>query len=179
MNYSNAATDDLSRIAAWFAGRLPDGMFLAPPEVSGDPDELLVVGQIPDVELGDDADEAARVAARSARIARFRQETRGQRMRVADEAQHRFGRKVSWGAVCGGVRENFTTVGIPVMTRLRLAERGVLDTLIDAGVARSRSDALAWCVRLVREHQGEWIKSLREALAAVERVRAQGPGGSS
>ena len=51
----------------------------------------------------------------------------------------------------------------------------MLDTLIEAGVARSRSEALAWCVRLVGKNQGEWISSLREALTHVEKVRAEGP----
>jgi len=51
----------------------------------------------------------------------------------------------------------------------------VLDTLIDAGVARSRSEALAWCVRLVGQHQADWIAELRDALTTVERVRAGGP----
>jgi hypothetical protein len=51
----------------------------------------------------------------------------------------------------------------------------VLDTLVDAGVARSRSDALAWCVRLVGRNQEEWIGSLRDALVAVEAARSQGP----
>jgi hypothetical protein len=96
-------------------------------------------------------------------------------MAVAREAERIFGRKVSWGAECGGVRELFTTFGVPVMTRLRLGDRAVLDTLIDAGVARSRSEALAWCVRLVERHQGDWIQSLRDALAHVEAAREKGP----
>jgi hypothetical protein len=77
--------------------------------------------------------------------------------------------------VCGDVEVVFTNLSVPVMTRLRMSERRVLDTLVDAGVARSRSDALAWCVRLVHEHEGEWIDQLREALVHVERVRADGP----
>ena len=96
-------------------------------------------------------------------------------MRIADEAEQRFGRKVAWGARCGDARAVFTNLSVPVMTRLRMPERRVLDTLVDAGVARSRSDALAWCVRLVREHQGEWIDQLRDALVHVEKVRDDGP----
>jgi hypothetical protein len=56
-----------------------------------------------------------------------------------------------------------------------MSERKVLDTLVDSGVARSRSDALAWCVRLVREHEQEWIEQLRDALVKVQEVRAEGP----
>ena len=96
-------------------------------------------------------------------------------MQIADEAERRFDRKVAWGARCGEAGAVFTHLSVPVMTRLRMSERRVLDTLVDAGVARSRSDALAWCVRLVREHEGEWIEGLRDALVHVERVRADGP----
>ncbi len=56
-----------------------------------------------------------------------------------------------------------------------MPERAVLDTLLDAGVARSRSEALAWCVRLVGRHEKDWIDQLREAMATVEAVRAEGP----
>ena len=69
----------------------------------------------------------------------------------------------------------FTSLAVPVMTRLRMSERQVLDTLVGAGVARSRADALAWCVRLVRDHEGEWISQLRDALVAVTEARASGP----
>lgn len=162
-------------INGWFAGRLPDDWFEAAPEVTVDRDEILVVGRLGDVDLGTDASEEAAGAARLARIKRFREDTREARMRIADEAERIFGRKVAWGAECGGVRRVFTNMAIPVMTRLRLRERAVLDTLIDAGVARSRSEALAWCVRLVGRNEAEWIDSLRDALAGVEKARAQGP----
>jgi hypothetical protein len=61
------------------------------------------------------------------------------------------------------------------MTRLRQPERQVLDTLIAGGVARSRSEALAWCVRLVQRHTDDWLAELRDSLEHVQRVRAQGP----
>jgi len=64
---------------------------------------------------------------------------------------------------------------VPVMSRMRIDERLVLDALIDGGLARTRSEALAWCVRLVGRHQREWLDELREAAATVERVRAKGP----
>src|SRR5688500_3370433 len=96
-------------------------------------------------------------------------------MRIAQEAQHRFGRRVSWGAQSGDARKLFTTVSVPAMTRLRISEREVLDTLVEAGVARSRSHALAWCVRIVAQRQEEWRKDLRGALTHVEKVREEGP----
>jgi hypothetical protein len=169
-------TDD--ELSGWFAGRIPEDLYSGPPTITGDRDEILIVGAVAEPELPSDANEAAHTAARSARIARFREETRERRIGVASEAERLFGRKVSWGARCGDLEEHFTTLGVPVMTRLRLRDRAVLDTLIDAGVARSRSEALAWCVRLVSRHQDEWIKSLREALSAVEKVRSEGPGSS-
>jgi len=165
-------TEDL---AGWFAGRLPDGWFSGPPEVTSDREEILVVGTLPEPEFPKDADDATRATAREARIQGFREDTREQRMRIADEAEQRTGRKVAWGAVCGDERRVFTSLAVPVMTRLRMRERQVLDTLVGAGVARSRSDALAWCVRLVRDHEGEWIDQLRDALIAVNEARATGP----
>ena len=62
------------------------------------------------------------------------------------------------------------------MTRLRQPQRLVLDTLVDAGVARSRADALAWCVRLVGQHEDDWLTELRDAMTAVADVRSKGPG---
>ena len=171
-----AAPVPVTGAAAWFAGRIPDGWFTAPPSVTADDDEILVVGSIADVDLAADATEDDRATARAARVGRFREETRRQRMQIAEEAAARYGRRVSWGVESAGQRTLFTTVSAPVMTRLRLPERAVLDTLIDGGVARSRSEALAWCVRLVARHQDEWLRDLRGALEAVERVRGEGPG---
>jgi hypothetical protein len=167
--------DLTEKLQGWFSGRVPDGWFTEGPEVTVDRDEILVVGAIaePDTEKG--ASQEARREARLGRIERFREETRDRRIGIAIEAERRFGRKVSWGATCGDVRRLFTTLSVPVMTRLRIDERSVLDTLVDAGVARSRSDALAWCVRLVLRNQEEWLEQLRSAFAEVERVRAAGP----
>ena len=111
-----------------------------------------------------------------ARIRRFREESREQRMALAAQAEGHFRRKVAWGATCGAETTYFTTLSLPVMTRLRMQERVVLDTLVDAGVARSRSEALAWCVRLVGTHQKDWIKELQAALVKVGEVRRKGPG---
>jgi hypothetical protein len=162
-------------LTGWFAGRIPEGWFTGPPEVMSDREEIIVVGTLPGVELGEGTDAAARSAAESARMSRFREESRDARMRIAAEAELRFQREVSWGAACGASRSLFTTISVPVMTRLRQGERAVLDTLVDSGVARSRSDALAWCVRLVGKHQADWIKELRDALVKVEKIRAEGP----
>ena len=168
-------TQTQTEIQAWFTGRLPDGWFTSPPEVSADNDEILVTGVLADPELAAGTAEDGKAAARQARIDRFREETREARMKIAAEAERQFGRKVAWAARAGDQDKTFTTLSIPVMTRLRMPERRVLDTLVEAGVARSRSEALAWCVRLVGKHQGEWIDQLREALVKVGEVRGQGP----
>jgi hypothetical protein len=164
-----------SSLSGWFAGRLPDGWFAGPPTVTADRDEVVVVGVLAEPDVGDGADDAARAAARVARIQGFREDTRAVRMRIADEAEARFGRKVAWGARCGEEQVLFTNLSVPVMTRLRMSDRLVLDTLVDAGVARSRSHALAWCVRLVGDHEGDWITELRDALVRVQQVRDEGP----
>ena len=159
----------------WFAGRLPSGWFTGAPQVRIDRDEILVIGTLSEPELPEGSGEDAAAVASAARIDGFREDTRERRMLIAQEAQHRFGRRVSWGARCGNAERLFTTVSVPAMTRLRMDERIVLDTLVEAGVARSRSHALAWCVRLVASKQDDWLKDLREALTAVERVRDEGP----
>lgn len=166
---------DGEELQGWFAGRLPGDWFAGAPEVSADREEILVVGTLSDPELPEGSTPEAAAAARLARIDGFREDTRERRMRIAQEAQHRFGRRVSWGAQCGDARRLFTTVSVPAMTRLRMPERRVLDTLVEAGVARSRSHALAWCVGLVADRQDEWLKDLRDALTHVEKVRGEGP----
>ncbi|WP_256671513.1 hypothetical protein [Nocardia cyriacigeorgica] len=160
--------------ASWFTGRLPEGWFTGSPTVTVDRDEIVIVGELPALE-GDFADEAARAAAESGRISRFREETREQRIEIARQAEHRYQRKVAWGARIGDSVELFTTLSAPVMTRLRQPERLVLDTLVDAGVARSRADALAWAVRLVGEHAETWLNELRDAMTTVDDLRAKGP----
>lgn len=164
---------------SWLAGRLPEEWFDGEPDVVVDRDEITVVGTLPAVtDAGDAAGDSVGDGAREAeagRIARWREDTRGQRMRIADEAEERFGRKLAWGAVCGESRQLFTHLAVPVMTRLRQPERRVLDTLVESGVARSRADALAWSVRLVGQHEEEWLTSLRDALAAVREARETGP----
>jgi hypothetical protein len=168
-----AGTD--AKLQGWFAGRLPDGWFTGAPDVTYDRDEIVVWGTLAEPDAGKDADDDTKKAARFARIQGFREDTRQSRMRIADEAEARFGRKVAWAARCGDQEELFTTMSVPVMTRLRMPERQVLDTLVDAGVARSRSHALAWCVRLVGDNKGDWITQLRDALVHVQKVRDEGP----
>jgi hypothetical protein len=147
-------------IDEWFEARIPEHWSARGLDVAADQDEILVV-----VELAGDR----------AGVRHFRETTRDERMALALAAEQTFGKKVSWGARAGDLVVVFTTASVPVMTRLRLPERRVLDTLIDAGVARSRSDALAWCVRLVGDNEREWIGELRSAFEGVEAARSSGP----
>jgi hypothetical protein len=165
---------DDTDVTAWLSGRLPQDWFETAPSVSVDREEIVVTGRLARPETPEGGAAAER-RAEAGRIARFREETRPARMRIADEAEALFGRKLAWGAACGETEELFTHLATPVMTRLRQPQRQVLDTLVDAGVARTRSEALAWCVRLVGQHQQDWIGQLREALVGVERARAAGP----
>lgn len=164
----------ITQMESWFRGRLPDDWF-TDLSLQIDRDEIVIVGVLEVPSLPDGAtDDEAEVACTS-RIEGFREDSRTHRMKIADEAQAKFGRKVSWGARCGEVGMLFTHLALPAMTRLRMSERAVLDTLIDGGIARSRSEALAWCVRLVGRHEQDWIDELRQALVSVEDVRGRSP----
>ena len=168
--WQQAQQPDAGDAADWFAGRLPQEWFSGDPSVTVDREEIVVIGRLPEAE---NPETPARA---SGRVARFREETRSERMHIADEAEARYGRKVAWGVSVGeSERILFTHLAVPVMTRLKQPERQVLDTLVDAGVARSRSDALAWSVRLVGEHAEEWLAKLRDAMTAVDDLRAEGP----
>ncbi len=164
----NQRTWTVDEVTEWFREHMPTDWYGDRVTIESDRDEILVVGELRPDDV-DDVGDARRC------IAEFREETREQRIAVAGRAEALWGRKVSWAVRCGDQFEAFTTASVPVMTRLRLDERQVLDTLIDAGVARSRSDALAWCVRLVATNEAEWIGRLREAMTEVEKVRREGP----
>ena len=176
---SEAQGRQAEKLRGWFTGRIPGDWLAGAVDVRLDREEITVILPIPAPEVAGDAGDAERAAAAAGRARRFREETRELRIDIASEAEHSFGRKVSWGVSCDGRKTMFTTFSVPVMTRLRQAERLVLDTLVDAGVARSRSDALAWCVRLVGENQDAWLADLRDALRRVEQVRDAGPAAGS
>src|SRR5262245_8888067 len=163
-------------VIAWFTARLPEEWRAdGAPDITVDREEIVVILAVAAPAVDDPATEAAAI---DGRVAGFREETRDRRIAIALEAESRFERKVSWGARSGDRTVMFTHIAAPVMTRLRQPERLVLDTLVAGGVARSRSDALAWCVRLVGQHTGDWLEQLRSALQDVDRIRAQGPEGS-
>jgi hypothetical protein len=172
MTHQSAHDDD---IKAWFAGRLPADWTAEAPDITIDREEITVRVHLPAIALADDASEDAKAEAAVGRISGWREDTREARMAIASEAQRRFERTVSWGATVNDRAALFTHLAVPVMTRLRQPQRRVLDTLVDAGVARSRADALQWCVRLVGKHTDDWLAELRAAMEQVQSVREQGP----
>lgn len=167
--------DTIESLRGWLSGRLPTDWFTEAPTVTVDRDEIVVVGRLAAPDVAEGASGAERTSAERGRVKAFREDTREHRIAVARELEHRTGRKVAWGVRSGGTEQMFSTLAAPVMTRLRQPERLVLDTLVDSGVARSRADALGWCVRLVQRNADEWLAELRTAMEQVEQVRAQGP----
>ena len=151
-------------VERFFDDHLPEGWFVDR-EILIDADEIVVIGRI-EPDEGADPKTVADV---------FREETRRRRIEIAAEAESRWYRKVGWGVRVGEMGVMFTHLAVPAMTRLRIKERRVLDTLVESGVARSRADALAWCVRLVGRHADEWLAELRGAMQHVEEVRERGP----
>jgi hypothetical protein len=166
---------DAEKLRGWLSGRLPADWFDGEPDITVDREEILVVGRITGPQTAAEASEAERSAAVAGRVKQFREDTRQRRMKIADELEHATGRKVAWGVEVDGDRRLFTTLSVPVMTRLRQPERQTLDLLVDSGVARSRSEALAWCVRLVGKHAESWLSDLEAALKQVADVREAGP----
>lgn len=169
-------TNDASAIRSWFTGRLPEEWTTAaPPSIEVDRDEIVVTVTIAAPTLDAGASEVDHAEAVAGRICAFRDDTRDRRIAIAREAEHRFRRKVAWAVTVGEQTELFTHLAAPVMTRLRQPERKVLDTLVEANIARSRAEAVAWCVRLVGQHTDDWLVELRDAMRDVERVRESGP----
>ncbi len=152
-------------IATWVRSHLPADLYAGEVAVEVDRDEVVVIGDVPEA---DGREPAAAIAA-------FRERTRAARVEVAATAEDLFGRKVSWGARSGTLERMFTQLGVPVMSRLRFGERELLDTLVEGGVVRSRSEAVGWCVALVRSREQQWLGELRDSLAAVRAARAQMP----
>jgi hypothetical protein len=163
------------KLRGWLSGRIPADWFDGDPDVTVDREEILIVGRVPAPETSAETSETGRSAAVAGRVRQFREDTRERRMAIAGELEHATGRKVAWGVDVDDQRTLFTTLSVPMMTRLRQPERQTLDTLVDSGVARSRSDALAWCVRLVGRHSESWLGDLTAAMRHVSDVREAGP----
>ncbi|MEA2656032.1 MAG: hypothetical protein QOI23_1397 [Chloroflexota bacterium] len=101
---------ELGSIKGWFAGRLPDGWFTGV-DVTVEDDQIVVLGSLPDVGASAGSSAEEKEGAAAGRIARFREETRGPRIGIAQEAEERFHKFVTWGAKLGGVTKRFNPGG--------------------------------------------------------------------
>jgi hypothetical protein len=151
--------DVTARLSDWFAERLPADWRSGPLEVEVDREEALVV-----IPLRDAMNPGS-----------FRDATRAQRIELAQQAEELFGRKVSWGTSSGGWRQLFTTTRAGVTVALAMTERQVLDSLVASGVAADRCDAAEWCIRLVGQHESDWLRDLRDGAAAAPSRRPDRP----
>jgi len=162
-------TQDIQR---WLQERLPAQLLSGAPEVSVYDDEVVLLLPIA-ADAGAPAPEGDAREAALRQISRRREETRRLRMQIAMELQEIVGRPVAWGMRVGDTSALFTTRSAPVMTRLGRAERDVLDTLVAAGVADTRSSALAYTVRAFAAEHADWLAEVRAAIEQVEQVRAR------
>jgi hypothetical protein len=164
---------NINELQSWLQERAPANLLAAPPEIAIYDDEAVIVLPIVTSELDDGLAEEAQRAAERALIVRRREETRPWRMKQARELQPKLGRSVAWGMRAGGSETLFSTRSVPVMTRLGRTERDVLDTLVAAGVADTRSAALAYAVRAFAAEHTDWLDEVREAIAQVDQVRSR------
>lgn len=155
---------DEQALQTWLQSRLPPEVLAAPPELSFYEDELVIVLC---------AAASAGAPAEHELIDRLRKQTRPLRVRLAREIQAATGLPVAWGLRVGATEELFTSRSAPVMTRLGRAERELLDTLVAAGVAETRSAALGYVVRAFAREHADWLAEMRTALDQVRLVRAR------
>lgn len=163
---------NIDELQSWLQSRFPAQLLSAPPEITLYDDEAVVILPI-DAPLDAALAGEERRRAEQQLIFRQREETRPLRMQLARDVQEVVGRPVSWGMRAGESEVLFTTRSAPVMTRLDRFEREVLDTLIAAGIAETRSSALAYLVRAFAMEHGQWLAEVREAIAQVERIRSK------
>lgn len=162
-----------TELQSWLKERLPADLVAGMPEIAIYDDEVIVTVPLATGALGDDLAGDERRQAEQRLIAQRREETRPLRMKLARELQKQLDLPVAWGMRVGGSEVLFTTRSAPVMTRLGRTEREVLDTLVAAGVADTRSAALAYAVRAFALEHADWIAEVRAAIAQVEQVRAR------
>src|ERR1700730_8842052 len=100
---------EFGTIKGWFAGRLPGGWFTGV-EVTLEDCQVVVLGPLRELKnVGSTPEEKEGAAA--GRIARFREETRGERIGSAREAEERFKKYCTWAAKLGGITKRFTPGG--------------------------------------------------------------------
>ena len=156
----------------WLLAQLPSVITHCETEVTSDEDEMLVILHLNTAGLGDMTDEACREEDQ-ALIAHHRAETKPLRIQLARDIRHLYGYTVTWGMRAGKTVQFFTNNQKPVMTRLSYQERRVLDTLIAANIANTRSAALSYIVRTFAAEHQDWLDEVQDALVRVEQLRQQ------
>lgn len=154
-------------LEAWLLARLPADLVASAPQLLTYDDELVIMLLVAA------GAEGLGEAAAHGRIAELREASRPLRVQLARELQAVLRRPIAWGMRLGEAEELFTTRSTPVMTRLNRNERDVLDTLVAAGVADTRSAALAYVVRAFAIAHGEWLAEVRQAIEQVQQVRSK------
>lgn len=156
----------------WLLHQLPPAITSCETEVTSDEDEMLVILHLDTSALGE-TKENERKRVEQACIVHYRAETKALRIQLAREIHEQYGYTVTWGMRAGKTIQFFTNNQKPVMTRLSYYERRVLDTLIAANVANTRSAALAYIVRTFAAEHQDWLDDVQEALVHVEQLRQQ------
>ncbi len=151
--------------------QLPASLGGLDPEIILDADELLIILNLSSETLVGEGE--ALKNAEQALIERQRSETRTLRIQLGRNLERTFGCAVSWGMRAGGTVQLFTPNTIAVMTRLAHTERQVLDTLIAANVANTRSAALGYIVRTFAAEHHDWLNKVQEAAKNMASLRAQ------
>jgi len=162
-----------NELQAWLQEHVPAEMLSGPPEIAVYDDEAVIIVPLELSGFDDALEGEERRAAERRLIAQRREESRPWRIKLARVLQPMLGRAIAWGMRAGESEALFSTRSVPVMTRLGRAERDVLDTLVAAGVADTRSAALAYAVRAFAAEHADWLDEVREAIAQVEQVRAR------
>ena len=162
---------DPQELTRWLLSQLPASVTGSDPEITLDADELLIILNLNTDSLKDGCE--ALKKREQELIERRRSETRKLRIQLGRQLEEISGCAVSWGMQAGGTVELFTMNTVAVMTRLSHAERQVLDTLIAANVANTRSAALAYIVRAFAIEHQEWLNQAQEAAKHMANLRTQ------
>jgi hypothetical protein len=166
-----ATINDPQELTQWLLSQLPASVVGSDPEITINADELLITLNLNTETLMGKGE--ALKNAEHALIEHQRSETRTLRIQLGRHLERTYGCAVSWGMRAGGTVQLFTTNTTAVMTRLSRTERQVLDTLIAANVANTRSAALGYIVRTFAIEHQEWLNQAQEAAKHMTNLREQ------
>jgi hypothetical protein len=167
-------SSDPDEIKSWLLEQLPSSVLASDPEINIESDELLVILHVAVDSVTGEGE--ARAQSERALIDRLRTETRALRIHLGRSINRTYGMIVSWGMQAGETLQRFTSnTTVPVMTRLTRTERHVLDTLIAANIANTRSTALSYIVRTFAAEHRDWLNEIQGVARHMARLRKQVP----